>query len=513
MLKKIRITLAIVFFVFITLLFLDFTGTLHTWFGWMAKIQFLPAVLALNAGIIILLVLLTLLLGRVYCSVICPLGVFQDIAARFGKWKKKLPYSFSPAKSWLRYGILAVVAVAIIFGVGIVAALLDPYGAYGRIANNLLLPLWQLGNNILATIAERSNSYVFHTTDVWLKSLPTLIVAVVTFCVVAFLAWRNGRTYCNTICPVGTALGFLSRFSLYQIRIDGQKCNNCKICERHCKAACINSKEFKVDYSRCVSCMNCISKCNRDAVGYTFGVPAFVSKAGQVRNEVSQANGDESKVRNDMDRKGFLVATMAFATSALKAQLTVPQATDIKVDGGLADILDKVAPVRLTPITPAGSLSARNMNRRCTACQLCVTTCPNSVLRPSNSLATFMQPTMSFERGFCRTECVKCTEVCPSGAINKISVEEKSSTQIGHAVWRRGRCIPVRDGQPCNNCEHHCPTNAITMVPLVPGDANSLEIPAINEALCIGCGACEYLCPSRPLSAIHVEGHQIHRII
>ena len=204
---------------------------------------------------------------------------------------------------------------------------------------------------------------------------------------------------------------------------------------------------------------------------------------------------------------------MGFAASALKAQIIVPTATDIKVDGGLADILDKKASVRLTPLTPAGSKSARNMRRHCTACQLCVTVCPNNVLRPSNSLQTFMQPVMSFERGYCRTECVKCSEVCPTGAVRKICATEKSSTQIGHAVWVRERCIPLVDGQQCNNCEHHCPANAIVMIPSVPGDDDSLKIPAINEALCIGCGACEYLCPSRPLSAIYVEGHQVHKII
>jgi formate hydrogenlyase subunit 6/NADH:ubiquinone oxidoreductase subunit I len=153
------------------------------------------------------------------------------------------------------------------------------------------------------------------------------------------------------------------------------------------------------------------------------------------------------------------------------------------------------------------------MKQRCTACQLCITVCPNGVLRPSNSLDTFMQPFVSFERGYCRPECVKCAEVCPTGAIRKITIEEKSSTQIGQAVWARGRCIPIVDEEECNICERKCPVNAIIMVPSVAGDEKSLKIPAINEALCIGCGACEYLCPSRPLSAIYVEGHQIHKMI
>lgn len=170
MLRKIRLTFAMICFALITLLFLDFTGTLHGWFGWLAKIQFLPAVLALNVGVILFLVILTLVCGRIYCSVICPLGVFQDILAWLGrqpKKRRKLPYSYSPALSWLRYGVLGVFIIALIAGIGSLAALLAPYSAYGRIANNLFQPIWQWGNNLLAYLAERADSYAFYETDVY----------------------------------------------------------------------------------------------------------------------------------------------------------------------------------------------------------------------------------------------------------------------------------------------------------------------------------------------------------
>lgn len=216
MLRKIRQILAILFFALITLLFLDFTGTIHAWFGWMAKIQFLPAVLALNVGIIVLLIVLTLVFGRVYCSIICPLGVMQDVISWISGRRKKKKYRFSyfPAKSWLRYGVLALFVLALIAGIGSFVALLAPYSSYGRIANNLFAPIYQWGNNLFAYFAERMGSYAFYETSVWIKSLPTFIIAALTFIVIGILAWRGGRTYCNTICPVGTVLGFLSRFSL-----------------------------------------------------------------------------------------------------------------------------------------------------------------------------------------------------------------------------------------------------------------------------------------------------------
>lgn len=262
MLRTIRLTTAFICFTLVTLLFLDFTGTLHAWFGWLAKIQFLPAVLALNLGVVLLLIALTWIFGRVYCSVICPLGIFQDVVSWLaGNGRKSFPVF--PALSWLRYGAMVIFILAMISGLGAWAALIAPYSAYGRIASNLFAPL-AMGNNFLAYLAERAGSYAFYETEVWLRSLPTFIIATVTFIILIILAWRNGRTYCNTICPVGTFLGLISRFSVFKLVIDTSKCNGCGLCARNCKAACINAKAHEIDYSRCVACMDCIDKCRQE---------------------------------------------------------------------------------------------------------------------------------------------------------------------------------------------------------------------------------------------------------
>ena len=497
MLRRIRLIVALVFFILITLLFLDFTGTLHGWFGWLAKIQFLPAVLALNVGGILLWVVLTLVFGRVYCSVICPLGVFQDVVSWFSgrRKKKKYRFSYSPAVSWLRYGVLGVFIIAMIVGIGSVVALLAPYSSYGRIVSNLFAPVYQWGNNVLAYFAERSDSYAFYETSVWLKSLPTFIIAAVTFVVLVVLAWRNGRTYCNTICPVGTALGFFSRYSLFRPEIDAEKCTNCSLCSRKCKAACINYKDYRIDYSRCVTCMDCIDSCKHGAISYKY---RFGKKEIKETSETGNTNNA---------RRSFLTGMrLVLVSSAVKAQ-------EKKVDGGLAVILDKKVPARTTPLVPPGAKGIRNMRTHCTGCQLCVSVCPNQVLRPSTKLETLMQPEMSYERGYCRPECTKCSEVCPAGAILKLTPADKSATQIGHAVWVEKNCVPLRDKVACGNCARHCPTGAITMVPSDADDADSLKIPVVNVERCIGCGACENLCPARPFSAIYVEGHEQHRTI
>ncbi len=501
MLRKIRIAAASISFILVTLLFLDFTGTLEQWFGWMANIQFLPALLAINAGILIFIILLTLLFGRVYCSVICPLGVFQDLIGRMAKRGKKLPYSFTPARSWLRYSVLVLFILCLIAGFAPMVTLLDPYSAYGRIANNLFTPVVQWGNNLIAFFAFHVNSYFFSRSDVWLKSLPTFVIAIVTLITVIVLVWQNGRTYCNTICPVGTVLGFLSEFSLFRMVINPDKCNKCGVCAHNCKSACINNEEFSIDHSRCVACMNCTGKCKKDAISYRLA-PLKKKSDSLVTDKVSAVTVNEAN-----DRRGFLTLTaMLMASTLVKAQ-------EKTVDGGLAVILGKKIPNRSTPILPPGSRDENHMKKHCTACQLCVTACPNQVLRPSDKLMTFMQPEMSFERGYCRPECIKCSEVCPTDAIQKITKAEKSSIRIGHVVWVKDNCVVLKDKVSCNNCERHCPTKAIQMVPSDPDVKDSLNIPVVNQERCIGCGACETLCPARPFSALYVDGNERHLFI
>ena len=489
-----------VFFICITLLFLDFTGTLHGWLGWMAKLQFLPAVLALNVGVVVLLVALTWLFGRVYCSVICPLGVFQDVVSWLSgkRKKKKYRFSYTPEKRWLRYGVFVLFVVALIAGVGSFVALLAPYSAYGRMVQNLFAPLYGWANNVLAYAAERAESYAFYETEVWMRSLPTFVVAALTLVLLVVLAWRGGRTYCNSVCPVGTLLGFLSRFAWFRPVIDTEKCTSCRLCERKCKASCIDVASYTVDYSRCVACMDCVDTCRHGAVKYVHAKPAGAVMAA--------ADKDGNRPADAMRRSFLTGAGVAVGMAAMKAQ-------EKKVDGGLAVILDKKAPRRATPIVPPGAQSLRHMAQHCTACQLCVSVCPTGVLRPSTDLKTLMQPESSYERGYCRPECTKCSEVCPAGAILKITPADKSAIQIGHAVWVKENCIPLTDGVECGNCARHCPTEAITMVLSNPADDRSPKIPVVDTERCIGCGACENLCPSRPFSAIYVEGHERHRMI
>lgn len=491
MLRKIRIALAALFLLCMTLLFLDFSGVAGTWFSWMARLQFIPAVLSLNIGVLVLLVLMTLVCGRIYCSVICPLGVFQDVVnslSSHGK-KKKFRFQFGKPLSLLRYSVLVLFAGCLVMGVSYVVTILDPYSTFGLFTQSLFGPVYEYANNGLAFLSERAESYAFYEVDVFVKALPVLLVAATLFVAVILFSVFGGRLYCNSICPVGTFLGLLSRFAWFRPQIDTAKCNGCGLCEKQCKSTCISSKDHKIDYSRCVACMDCLEACRKNAI--TFSHVSSKKEASKV----------------DSSRRGF-VATLGAIVAA-----GVAKAEEKANDGGLAPIIDKVAPKRVTKIVPPGARSIRNLERSCTGCQLCVTACKNDVLRPSTDLSSFLQPYSSYERGYCRPECTACSDVCPAGAILKITPEEKSSIQIGHAVWVRENCLPVADGTSCGNCARHCPTGAIQMINLNSDDESSPRIPMIDTERCIGCGACENLCPARPLSAIYVEGHENHRTI
>lgn len=490
MLRKLRITLGIIFLAGITLLFI---GIGHEWWGWMAKLQFLPSCLALNVGVIAGILLLTILFGRLYCSVICPLGVFQDliiwIRREIGKFQRKCftkraqkakeagkpapvmkvdlikRFHFKKEHKILRYGILALFILCLILGLQVIVALIAPYSAYGRIVQSIVNPIG------------------------W--AVP--VVAFITLAVIIFLAWTDGRAWCNNICPVGTVLSFFSRFAIFRLAIDESKCNACGRCHRGCKASCIDGDARIIDYSRCVDCFDCIYRCTGHAIHlkYAYGKKKAENKA------VEEPAVDESK-------RAFLAGALMIGTAAtLKAQ-------DTKLEGSLAAIIDKKAPQRSERLTPPGSESLKNFYTHCTACQLCVSTCPNGVLRPSTDLEHLLQPEMGYEKGYCRPECTACSQVCPAGAILPITPEEKTTIHIGRATVDYDLCVVNRDGVECGNCSRHCPAGAIVMVSKDPSDPNSPKIPSVLEDKCIGCGACENLCPSRPFSAIHVDGLNVH---
>ncbi|MDO5552329.1 MAG: 4Fe-4S binding protein [Planctomycetia bacterium] len=525
MLRTIRILLAIFFFTSISLLFLDFTGTVNDGVGWMAKLQLLPAVLSLNIAAFLGIVVTTLLMGRFYCSTLCPLGIFQDIVSWLAGKRKKNRFVWQAGGHGLRYSVLFLFCVLIVSAVGTsiyaLALLIEPYSIFGRMVSQFMAPVVLWVNNLFAFVANQMGGYLPGPVELRPFNGAMFAIAAASLAILFVMAWRRGRLYCNSICPVGTMLGLLSPLALFKPRIHNEQCVHCGLCEKNCKSSCIDSKRGLFDYSRCVVCGDCIKACKTHAI--QFQLPQAKSSAVSVtpsepaaKAVVSQSPGGKTKEKSQetaLARRGFLTTVLClFAVKTVHAQTPKEEFTE-RGDGGLAPLKDRGIPLRKTAIVPPGAASLRNFQRRCTACQLCISACPNHVLQPSSHLKSMMRPEMSFEYGWCRPECTECSQVCPTGAIQFLSTADKSSQKIGHSVWTKEHCIVLTDDVQCDNCARHCPTEAIQMVLLDPNHPNSKKIPIVDDEKCIGCGACEFLCPARPVSALHVEGHERHRTI
>jgi Polyferredoxin len=413
------------------------------------------------------------------------MGIFQDVINRISrpfKNKKQKRFKYLQPKTILRWSILALCTLTFIFGLSFILGLLDPYSAYGRMITSVFKPVYLAGNNLLESIFTHFDNYTFYKMDVFIASMLTFIIGLLTLCTIGYLAWKHGRLWCNTMCPVGTLLGFMSKFSILKIRINTANCTNCGRCMRACKSSCINVKEHQIDHSRCVTCFNCLDACKDNAISYT------LPKKG--------------KKSPDMDKSKRRFIAAGISTAAIAPKAVQAQVNSVLNNG-------KIYYKKEHPITPPGSISHKNFQNHCTSCHLCVSKCPANILKPAfmeYGLSGIMQPTINFEKGFCNFDCTICSDICPNGAIKPLTVEEKHLTQMGYVVFLLNNCIVYADGTSCGACSEHCPTQAVSMKPYKDG----LTLPEVDTEICVGCGGCEYVCPTYP-KAIYIEGNPVHK--
>ena len=481
-LRTVRRLLSLALLAVISVLFLDPWALLPTWVREViTALQLLPALTKTlvsvglwSAGAAVV-ILVTLLVGRVYCSSLCPLGTYQDLVialANRGRRLRRFRYQKPPYV--LQYAVLALTVVSFLLGSLLVLDLLEPFSLYGRLVHGLARPALVAATNGVAALLAWGGYYGVDPLPLPQGMGAALLGTVPVLTVVTYMAATRGRFFCNSLCPVGALLSLLARFSLVRIVINPATCKECGLCEKVCKASCIDADSKTVDYHACVSCFNCLAAC--PTVGLVYARPG--------KRPESLPGG----------RRQFL----AGAVAALGGALTQP------ADSALA----APRPVRPHPVTPPGSIGLDHFTQHCTACHLCVSVCPTQVLQPALldfGFAGIFQPRMDYTSTYCLFECVVCTTACPSGAIMPLALEEKKRLQLGRVRFLKDECIVITKKTDCGACAEHCPTKAVRMVPY-----ESLRLPETDEEICVGCGACEKACPTKPQKAIYVEALRVH---
>ncbi len=503
-LRKGRIIIAFFMFILTFLLFVDFYELFSTrFYDSVLYLQFVPSLLSFirllslfTAGGFLVILLLTLLTGRLYCSVICPLGILQDVINRLARWKskKKRFFKFKKAYTSLRYIFLAIMVLSVIFGIGWIFTWLDPYSIAGRFFTYVLKPPVAFLNNQAVSLFTNLNIYFLKHQNLPVPSFLPLILTFILTGAIGYFAWKRGRLFCNTICPVGTLLGMVSKYSILKIRFNKNYCTRCGKCAGVCKSECIDIKNYQIDYSRCVSCFNCLDICPEAALSL---------RTGKANSQVPETDIVGEKI-NLQNRRKLVVAGLVLLASKQIFALKKNKMPENKQNL----ILNK----KDYPVSPPGSVSIDRFNSVCTGCSLCISACPTHVLQPALTeygLRGFMQPHMDYLTSFCNYDCTRCGEVCPTSAILPLTLEEKHVTQMGKVVFVKENCIVYTDEKDCGACSEHCPTKAVNMVPY----KNGLMIPETNPDICIGCGACEHPCPvEAPFKAIYVNGSAVQQI-
>lgn len=454
------------------------------------SLQFVPSLLktisaAGNAALFLTILLVTAgAFGRIYCSFLCPLGALQDALIFLSRKIKRRKFRFKQSHRMIGYTILSLSVFVYLCGSLTVINLLDPYSLFGRITAHLFKPLAATVNNFLVFITESFDIFMFSPIQIHWAPVLVLSITVVCFLTVFIFAAYHGRLYCNTICPVGVFFGLFSRISLYNFNMDPEKCTKCGQCAALCRSGCIDLKTGRMDLSRCVSCFDCRDICPERAISY-----ALITKRGK------RTEPDSSK------RKMILTGLWTGAGLAFYG-------TGMLRSSAAASMPQPPAPF---PATPPGSLSLDHFSHHCTACQLCVSICHTNVLRPAffkYGLQGFLQPVMDFSKGRCDYECNNCSSVCPTHAITKLTLQRKKRTQIGIVQFIKEKCIVYTKKRDCAACAEVCPTHAVYTV-----TEDNIRHPKFNAGACIGCGACEFVCPVKETpKAIYVKANKIHAV-
>jgi polyferredoxin/formate hydrogenlyase subunit 6/NADH:ubiquinone oxidoreductase subunit I len=448
----------------------------------LASRQWIP-----KLGLALITVGVTVLIGRVWCGWICPLGSLLEWVA-FPKPNKRRA-SISPGWRLVKYFLLVTSLTAVLFG-NLTLFVLDPIAIFTRTLTTAVLPGLFYTINSVETTLYRVNflSPALDRFEGLVRGgvLPveqpafaqSLAIAALFFGIIALNLMAH-RFWCRYLCPLGALLGWLSKISLFRPMI-GSKCNECTRCAITCKPGAIDTTpgDFQIMPAECTVCLDCLSNCKPADIHFKFTLkPA-------------------PKQEFELSRRQALGALATGTAGVLFL------GTDLH--------LQQDNPLR---IRPPGVTDEDSFLSTCLRCSQCMKICPTTALQPAlieSGLAGLWTPLMVPRVGYCDYGCTACGQVCPSGAIPLLQLDEKRKAVIGKASIDRNRCLPWASGVPCIVCEEMCPTpqKSIRLEEAEVLDANgkisTVQRPSVLREVCIGCGICEHQCPLEGVAAIRV---------
>lgn len=435
----------------------------------------------------LIVVIATILLGRVFCGWVCPFGTlhhFVGYLGQLGRWPRRKIEANRYRKIFaLKYYILAAMLLATVFGVQ-QAGLADPIALMTRSVTATLLPADDAAG--IALFGEAAKDFT------WFSQQHVTVGAWLLGGVFAVLLLANlwvPRFFCRALCPLGAMLGLMSRWNLLRFRRNLEACTDCGLCDAVCPGAAEPAQQLRT--AECMVCFNCSDACPSEAIGFVAG----------------DGSHAQERVEPDLDRRGLIVAALA---------------------GFFAWPFGKMASAALgtdgsRPVRPPGALPEKDFLAACIKCQQCGRACPTNVIQPAllqTDLEGLWTPVMNFKLGYCEHNCTTCGEVCPTAAIRPLALDEKHGRgefaeagpiRVGTAFVDRGRCLPWAMNRPCIVCEEVCPVSpkAIYLEPVEAttrqGKTILLHRPRVDPTRCTGCGICSNKCPVAGSAAIYVR--------